>query len=96
MVGRDELGGVYTVRWWQNVRIQEEEWVVYSRGREFCNSNGHRSRCNSGNTPPMLCMSSQFGPRLIAGDDILCNMDIRLRPRLVDVHVLLMISKNWL
>lgn len=74
MVGRNGLGGVYTVWWWKNVRIQgQQEWSCILEGGNSVTAMGVGIGGNSRNTTPMLGMSSWFGPLLIARDDILCK-----------------------
>jgi len=44
--------------------------------------------------PPMLCMPSQFHPRLVVGNDILGDMDVRLCPGLVVVPTICSIGRR--
>jgi hypothetical protein len=69
---------------------------VSARWREFIDNDGRwgRGRRNSSNTPPMLCMPSQFHPRLVVGNDILGDMDVRLCTRLVVVPTICSIGRR--
>jgi hypothetical protein len=69
---------------------------VSARWREFIDNDGRwgQGRRNSIDTPPMLCMPSQFHPRLVVGNDILGDMDVQLRPGLVIVPTICSIGRR--